>query len=819
MLDKSLRGNAESSGSMASARKTLTVSYGTFSCTLEGFDDAFATMKEVAQYFRELSAEDRYFGAVPPTPDAETLKRIAEKEVRRRVEATLQDKKVFLRATGDAEGWVEQEPPRSPPPMPSESVAARLARLRSTISRRRAEEGEAPPRSIFADDEEGGGEPEPPRPLSGPPPGVPDAAAAQAEQREAGGAAAGSLTEPAADVPEPDVPEPDMPEPDMQVTERPEAAAPGDRHTDRAGTATADGPGDAGDAPPSDESAQPEPAGSKTTSVAEAGSEAANAEPQGDAAPEVPAQAVSADREAMRALQAEALAQAFSDEDAEGAGADAADGPAGFEASPPEMTEDRDADGEANADSELAGESRSLGADAPDTPAERTSEERESPDTENKKAEPSDATGATGRSAAQGVFPGSGAAVTEAGTETRAEQQLRNFFSRLRHAGTGAARGGEGRVAPRPVPAPDPARPPAVATDERGAPAGERPGTEPAEPVSEPPVEPASAAQEAGDVVQGTSGLPGTEAPAETARDAAMPVEPAEATAEADRPESQAGAAPDAPETAPDAPETLLDSPEPEPEAGAEPDDESRPRPRDGRTILETTNGASTDDDSVARLVETAKTRLEVAESQRRLAAFSHLKAAVAAPKADRMMGTSQEEEDARKDEAEIGRYRDDLSRAVQGGDASEDGPLRLEEAQRRRDAGTAGDAVATGGGISGLDDDAGDAGDPGPSGGGSTPSRPFPDYAREAGVSDLPDLLEAAAAYLTEEEGRPLFSRPQIMRKVALMASEEDFSREDGLRAFGALLRQGRIQKVRRGQFSISRSSRFVRQGNGLPN
>ena len=128
---------------MNGASKILTVSYGTFSCTLEGFDDPFNTMRAIAEYFRDLAADDRYFGAEPPIPDAAMLTRIAEREVQRRVEAKVGDNGVVLRAEAASVPRVTMpsvQPPQAPAPVLAsvaeatsavESAAARLSRLRA----------------------------------------------------------------------------------------------------------------------------------------------------------------------------------------------------------------------------------------------------------------------------------------------------------------------------------------------------------------------------------------------------------------------------------------------------------------------------------------------------------------------------------------------------------------------------------------------------------------------------------------------------------------------------------------------------------------
>ena len=238
---------------------------------------------------------------------------------------------------------------------------------------------------------------------------------------------------------------------------------------------------------------------------------------------------------------------------------------------------------------------------------------------------------------------------------------------------------------------------------------------------------------------------------------------------------------------------------------------------REGKAIFEGPRGAET---SVTRILKETESQLDDTDASRRRSTIAHLKAAVAATRAEGDDGPEDDEDD-------MDAYRDDLERVVRprrpadgrgaGPAARRMAPLMLVSEQRidlPSDSGKVDVSprrITTGNLALKHDDrdDEADEDDGAEADGLFADGTSFAVYARKMGATDLPDLLEAAAAYAAYVEGRPHFSRPQLMKQVATFG-DGDFSREDGLRSFGTLLRQGKIQKLKRGQFTIAKSSRF---------
>ena len=216
---------------------------------------------------------------------------------------------------------------------------------------------------------------------------------------------------------------------------------------------------------------------------------------------------------------------------------------------------------------------------------------------------------------------------------------------------------------------------------------------------------------------------------------------------------------------------------------------------------------------------------MESSEGSRRRSAIAHLKAAVAATRADGKDRPSKEVESA----AEAAPYREDLADVVQPrrplsrgrGERPRPAPLMLVSEQRidlpKNGGQTAPAAIiqprrVTKGSLAMQVDENAESGEVSPEENVENlfSEKNFESFATEMGATELPDLLEAAAAYVCLVEGRPHFSRPQVMRRAKSVAVVGDFSREDGLRSFGQLLRQGKINKKNRGEFTIAESTRF---------
>lgn len=75
---------------MSDSNKILDVSYGTFSCRLEGFDNSVETMKTVVTFFHELAGHDRFMDMAPQAPDLATLAELTARQTGAPVEVTAE---------------------------------------------------------------------------------------------------------------------------------------------------------------------------------------------------------------------------------------------------------------------------------------------------------------------------------------------------------------------------------------------------------------------------------------------------------------------------------------------------------------------------------------------------------------------------------------------------------------------------------------------------------------------------------------------------------------------------------------------------------
>jgi hypothetical protein len=699
---------------MMNNNKILTVSYGTFSCTLEGFEDSFGTMKAIAEYFRDLAADDRYFGAEPPQPDADMLARIAQREVSRKVSARQHEGKIVLSALEDQREAAPEAPiAEAPAPVTAEAPAAPQVDVSSLIAPSPA------PENLSLSLES-------------------DAAPISLEEPEATTEIA--LTEEPVEEAEEEVAVEEVAEEELTVEEAPieEEATIEESQVEAAPEAAPEEVAEAeeDDLAPEAEAesffAESPSAEVETEEEIEEPLAAAPAfeEPRAEApAPRTGGQSIAEKLQRIRAVVAKTQAEAEkaeAEDYLEDEHAVAADG--AESRTEPEMAEE-----------EMPEAAQSRHDLAALLDAVQEEEEDETPEAEVAEAP-----------AREGRLVKMKRADLEAAVARGALEEDQDE--------TAAA---EEETAEQAVPALDEIAP---AKTDRSTLSPEKEAELARELAAlEADIEAELAEDEADEETDWES------AEAETAE------EPAETDAEAAEAEADDAEEADTAEAAPAAP--------------------LRRRPEEARRLPDLEEKAGSDMD---RLLAEADHKMDEPEGANRRDAFAHLRAAVAAKKADVAMGKPERE--ARSDDA----YRSDLAEVVR--------PRRPEGAPRRPRP-TEGRPAP----LKLVAEQRIDGGRPANAG----PVRPrrvaavrpevgsddgsFADYAQEMGATSLPQLLEAAASYMSFVEGLEQFSRPQLMTKVRQAGAEGEFSREDGLRSFGQLLRAGKIEKIKGGRFTVS--------------
>ena len=768
---------------MVGSSKILTVSYGTFSCTLEGFDDSFNTMKAIAEYFRGLASDDRYFGAEPPTPDAEMLASIAEREISRRVDASMEDSGIVLRAAAltdqsdapsdamaeDAADNAPQHDKESRAEVDAARKAAKAER-KAEKQRARAERDAEKAAKAEARAKEKAEKAEAKAKADAEAKAVADAKAEAEAQAEADAAEAAAE---ASD--------------DTSILSSVSAAT-ADASEGTSGTEVEEARNDA----PSSMLAAKDPAPTNS----------APAHPDADsvAAKLQRIRAVVGDSEedenaATDDLSAQFLPQTetpdVADFDAEmDASSDLSDDPvADFDAHEAEMEVAEQAADDADANTggvDMIGRVMARNADAADTDAvAETDSTNDAPlsadDQPNARVirmkradfeqavqdgeiEPDSAAPAQTTSPDFGLLDGA--------------DELDEYLEDSDFVETDLSDMDDADLAEdlAAITAQDDVIDIAQAEDDHEV-----------EVAAMTDNDEESEAEDASDNDAINAVSNAMAAQIDAVQDVA---EGQDASKDEDTAEAESG----------DAPEVDVAQ---DPEANAANDDPAH-------ALL--AQDAQVDDAALDRLMSETDVQMQEPESSRRRDAISQLKAAVAAKEAARQVG---ETDDDGQDVENA--FRNDLSEAVRPEghaprprpvvrssnrtERPRPAPLKLVAAQRvdlsENDAQRDGPVVPRRVAATRKDSPQQQA------------SGSFAEFAENMGASELPDLLEAAAAYTSFVEGADEFSRPQILRRARAAASD-DFNREDGLRSFADLLRAGRFTKVRNGRFQVADDSRF---------
>jgi len=92
-------------------------------------------------------------------------------------------------------------------------------------------------------------------------------------------------------------------------------------------------------------------------------------------------------------------------------------------------------------------------------------------------------------------------------------------------------------------------------------------------------------------------------------------------------------------------------------------------------------------------------------------------------------------------------------------------------------------------------------------------PEQGFVAFLAEHGIEsgDLAAVTSAACGYADGLTDNETFGRSEVVHLI-LDQSDSEASREDVLRAFGTVLAEGQIEKIRRGQFKLTRQSPYFR-------